>query len=90
VVIDAELAAASSRRRLPAAVRRYDQDVEGEEATMSADDKMRGKANAASGRAKQRLGEATGDPRLAREGHAQRRRGNLRLALEKLKDAFRR
>jgi len=42
------------------------------------------------GRAKQRLGEATGDPQLAREGQAQQRRGNLRLALEKIKDAFRR
>jgi uncharacterized protein YjbJ (UPF0337 family) len=57
---------------------------------MAAGDKIRGKARATTGRAKQRLGEAAGDPRLAREGQAQRRRGNLRLALEKLKDAFRR
>jgi len=57
---------------------------------MAAGDKMRGRARAATGQAKQRLGEATGDPRLAREGQAQRRRGNFRLALEKLKDAFRR
>jgi uncharacterized protein YjbJ (UPF0337 family) len=57
---------------------------------MAAGDKMRGRARAAGGRAKQRLGEATGDPQLAREGQSQRRRGNLRLALEKLKDAFRR
>ena len=55
---------------------------------MAAGDKMRGRARAATGKAKQRLGEATGDPRLARE--EQRRRGNFRLALEKLKDAFRR
>ena len=68
----------------------YDRGLDGEEATMAAGDKMRGRARAATGRAKQRLGEATGDPPLAREGQAQRRRGNLRLALEKLKDAFRR
>jgi len=57
---------------------------------MAAGDKIRGRARATTGRAKQRLGEATGDPRLAREGQAQHRRGNLRLALEKIKDAFRR
>jgi uncharacterized protein YjbJ (UPF0337 family) len=57
---------------------------------MAAGDKMRGRARAATGRVKQRLGEATGDPQLAREGQSRRRRGNLRLALEKLKDAFRR
>ena len=57
---------------------------------MAAGDKMRGRARAAGGRAKQRLGEATGDPQLTREGQSQRRRGNLRLALEKFKDAFRR
>jgi uncharacterized protein YjbJ (UPF0337 family) len=68
----------------------YDGGLDGEEATMAAGDKVRGRARAASGQAKQRLGEVTGDPQLAREGQAQRRRGNLRLALEKLKDAFRR
>ncbi|HEY6746970.1 MAG TPA: CsbD family protein [Mycobacteriales bacterium] len=57
---------------------------------MAAGDRIRGRTRAMTGRAKQRLGEATGDPRLAREGHAQQRRGNLRLALEKIKDAFRR
>jgi uncharacterized protein YjbJ (UPF0337 family) len=57
---------------------------------MAAGDKIRGRARATTGRAKQRLGEATGDPRLAREGQTQQRRGNLRLALEKVKDAFRR
>jgi len=57
---------------------------------MAAGDKIRSRARAMTGRSKQRLGEATGDPRLAREGQAQQRRGNLRLALEKVKDAFRR
>jgi len=68
----------------------YEGDLDGKEDTMAAGDKLRGRARATTGRAKQRLGEATGDPQLAREGQAQRRRGNLRLALEKLKDAFRR
>jgi uncharacterized protein YjbJ (UPF0337 family) len=57
---------------------------------MAAGDKMRGRARATTGRAKQRVGEATGDPRLARQGRSQQMRGNLRLAFEKLKDAFRR
>jgi uncharacterized protein YjbJ (UPF0337 family) len=57
---------------------------------VAAGDKMRSRARAATGRTKQRLGEATGDPQLARKGQAERRRGNLRLALEKFKDAFRR
>jgi uncharacterized protein YjbJ (UPF0337 family) len=61
-----------------------------EEAEMAAGDKMRARARATTGKAKQRLGEATGHPRLAREGQAERRRGNLRLAFEKIKDAFRR
>jgi uncharacterized protein YjbJ (UPF0337 family) len=55
---------------------------------MAVRDKMRGRVRAASGQAKQRLGDVTGDPQLAREGQAQLRRGDLRLALEKLKDAF--
>lgn len=57
---------------------------------MAAGDKMRGRARATTGRAKQRVAEATGDPRLAREGQSQQRRGNLRLAFERFKAAFRR
>ena len=57
---------------------------------MAAGDKMRGRAKVITGQAKQRLGEATGNPRLARKGQAERRRGNLRLALERFKDRFRR
>jgi uncharacterized protein YjbJ (UPF0337 family) len=57
---------------------------------MAAGDKARGKKNAASGKARKRLGQAWADPRLAQEGQAQQTRGNLRLAWEKFKDAFRR
>jgi uncharacterized protein YjbJ (UPF0337 family) len=57
---------------------------------MAAADKMRARARVTAGQAKQRLGEATGNPRLARKGMAERRRGKLRLAFEKLKDTFRR
>jgi uncharacterized protein YjbJ (UPF0337 family) len=57
---------------------------------MAAGDRIRGRARAMTGRARQRLGEATGDQRLARKGQAQQRRGNLRLALERIKDPFRR
>ncbi len=57
---------------------------------MAAGDKVRGKKNAVSGKAKKRLGQARGDPRLAQEGQAQQARGNLRLAWEKFKDLFRR
>jgi hypothetical protein len=45
---------------------------------MAVGDKMRGRK------------DATGDRWLAQEGQNQRRRGNLRLAWEKLKDSFRR
>jgi uncharacterized protein YjbJ (UPF0337 family) len=57
---------------------------------VAAGDKMRSRARVTTGRAKQRIGEATGDPRLAREGQAQQRRGKLRLAFERIKDTFRR
>jgi uncharacterized protein YjbJ (UPF0337 family) len=57
---------------------------------MAAGDKARAKGRATFGRTKKRVGEETGDPLLAREGRSMQRRGNLRLAFEKLKDAFRR
>jgi uncharacterized protein YjbJ (UPF0337 family) len=57
---------------------------------MAAGDKARGKARASVGRARKRIGEETGDPYLAQQGRSMQRRGNIRLAWEKLKDAFRR
>jgi uncharacterized protein YjbJ (UPF0337 family) len=62
----------------------------GEEPTMAGREKARGRKDAAAGKVKKRVGEATGDPRMAQEGAMQQRRGNLRLAFEKVKDAFRR
>jgi uncharacterized protein YjbJ (UPF0337 family) len=62
----------------------------GEERTMAARDKVRGKAKATTGRAKRRVGHATGNTRLVREGWTQQVTGNLRQAVEKVKDAFRR
>ncbi len=57
---------------------------------MAGRDKMRGRKDATTGKLRKRVGEATGDPLVAREGQNQQRRGNLRLAFEKFKDAFRR
>ena len=57
---------------------------------MSVRDKIRNGSEALTGRARRRFGEAKGDPWLTVEGRAQQRRGNLRQALEKIKDAFRR
>jgi uncharacterized protein YjbJ (UPF0337 family) len=57
---------------------------------MAVRDKVRGKAKATTGRAKRRVGKATGNGRLVREGWTQQVTGNLRQAYEKVKDAFRR
>ncbi len=57
---------------------------------MAVRDKVRGKAKATTGRAKRRVGRATGNGRLVREGWLQQVGGNLRQAFEKVKDAFRR
>jgi uncharacterized protein YjbJ (UPF0337 family) len=57
---------------------------------MAARDKVRGKAQATTGRAKRRVGQVTNNDRLVREGWIQQIRGNLRQAFEKVKDAFRR
>jgi uncharacterized protein YjbJ (UPF0337 family) len=57
---------------------------------MAVRDKVRGKAKATTGRAKKRVGQATGNNRLVREGWMQQVSGNLRQAVEKVKDAFRR
>jgi uncharacterized protein YjbJ (UPF0337 family) len=57
---------------------------------MARREKVRGKAKATTGRAKRKVGQATGNNRLVREGWVQQVRGNLRQAFEKVKDAFRR
>lgn len=57
---------------------------------MTARKKVRGKAQATTGRAKKRVGQATHNGRLVREGWLMQIRGNLRQAFKKVKDAFRR
>ena len=55
---------------------------------MGLGDKISNKAEEASGQAKQKLGEATGDERLQGAGEQQENSSNLKQAGEKVKDAF--
>lgn len=57
---------------------------------MGTDDKARAKAKGVFGKAKAKLGSATHDERLRREGRDQKSRADLRQAAEKVKDAFKR
>jgi uncharacterized protein YjbJ (UPF0337 family) len=52
------------------------------------DDKMNNKADEVIGKVKDRVGGATGDRDLQAEGQAQKSKGNLKQAGEKIKDAF--
>jgi uncharacterized protein YjbJ (UPF0337 family) len=56
---------------------------------MGAADKMKNKAQAAKGQAKEKTGRATGDRRLEGKGNADRMAGNLKQAGENVKDAVR-
>ena len=55
---------------------------------MGLEDKARNKAQEMNGQAKQKAGEATGDEYLEAEGQADKAKGNLKQAGEKVKDAF--
>ncbi|WP_188193260.1 CsbD family protein [Nonomuraea sp. SYSU D8015] len=55
---------------------------------MAEKDKARGKAKETKGRAKERFGEATGDRSLQARGKAEKAKANLRQAVEKVKDVF--
>jgi uncharacterized protein YjbJ (UPF0337 family) len=55
---------------------------------MGTDDKMDNKADELVGKVKDRVGGATGDRDLQAEGQAQKSKGNLKQAGEKIKDAF--
>ncbi|MEU4580188.1 CsbD family protein [Nonomuraea sp. NPDC023979] len=57
---------------------------------MSLGRKIRDKAQAVKGWARQSLGRATGNQRLQAEGKSDRVAGNLRQAGGKVKDAFKR
>ena len=54
---------------------------------MSAEDKAKDKVQVAKGKLKSAAGRASGDKDLEAEGKADRVRGNLKQAGEKLKDA---
>ena len=55
---------------------------------MSAEDKVKNTAETAKGRAKEGVGTATGNESLRAEGRADRARGDLKQAFEKIKDVF--
>ena len=55
---------------------------------MGTDDKMNNKADEVIGKVKDRVGGATGDRDLQAEGQAQKSKGNLKQAGEKIKDVF--
>lgn len=56
---------------------------------MSVINKIRNKIDNLSGRAKEGLGNATGDARTRDEGRGDQAKSNLKDAGEKVKDAFR-
>ena len=55
---------------------------------MGTDDKIQNKTEELSGKAKEAVGEASGDRDLQAEGQADQTKGNLKQAGEKIKDAF--
>ncbi|MBW8698042.1 hypothetical protein MBT84_00515 [Streptomyces sp. MBT84] len=55
---------------------------------MSAGEKAKAKTEQAEGKAKQTLGKALGNDRMAAEGQAEKSTGDAREAKEKTKDAF--
>lgn len=56
---------------------------------MSGADKAKNKVEGVAGKAKEKLGRATGDRRTENEGKADQSKSNLKDAGEKVKDAFR-
>lgn len=56
---------------------------------MGLQDKARNKAEEVKGTGKEKIGEATDDKELQAEGAAERAKGNVKQAAEKVKDAFR-
>ncbi len=55
---------------------------------MSGEDKMNNKLEEFGGKAKEKLGDATGDRDLQAAGEKDQAKGNLKQAGEKVKDAF--
>ncbi|MFL6145013.1 MAG: CsbD family protein [Labedaea sp.] len=55
---------------------------------MSTDDKFDAKADELKGKAKQTTGRVTGNEDMEAEGAGEKIKGNLKQAVEKVKDAF--
>jgi len=55
---------------------------------MGWDDKLKNKKDEAKGAAKQKVGKATGDEQMKREGKSDQSMSNLKQAGEKVRDAF--
>ncbi|MFC4604345.1 CsbD family protein [Rhodococcus kronopolitis] len=55
---------------------------------MGAVDKAKNKAEELAGKAKEKIGEVTGDTDTEAEGRKDQAKGNLKQAGEKVKDAF--
>ena len=55
---------------------------------MGTDDKIENKTEELAGKAKETVGEASGDRDLQAEGQADQTKGNIKQAGEKIKDAF--
>ncbi|WP_219414118.1 CsbD family protein [Pseudonocardia nigra] len=56
---------------------------------MGTDDKIDNKAEELKGKAKEKVGQATGDEEMEAEGHTDQMKGNVKQAGEKVKDVFR-
>ncbi|MCW2593584.1 MAG: hypothetical protein JWQ86_6011 [Mycobacterium sp.] len=56
---------------------------------MSASKKAKNKLDRLAGQAKEKLGQATGDPQLRNEGRADQVRARVKMTGERLKDAVR-
>ncbi len=57
---------------------------------MGNDDKARAKTEGMVGKGKEKLGDATGDKSMEREGKAEQSKADMKQAGEKVKDAFKR
>jgi uncharacterized protein YjbJ (UPF0337 family) len=60
------------------------------EELMGTDDKVDNKVEELGGKAKEKIGQATGDEELEAQGDRDQSKSNLKQAGEKVKDAFRR
>ena len=56
---------------------------------MGTDDKVNNKAEELKGKAKEKVGQATGNQQLQAEGHVDQAKGDLQQVGEKVKDAYR-